>query len=1194
VVSCSQPPVTGTWSGPGITNAAAGTFSPAVAGVGVHTITYTLSCGKAVTTQISVSTCAAITVCKEANGNFTASGGVTGMYKRQRQVSTQDCSTCLPGIPPFIQPCSQPAGCAKTVLVWQNFASGTTGTPTGTYPVRVVHTVGAELIITSLASVPACNPCPVITVTNSAKQNVTCIAPNSGAATVAATGGTVPYAYAWSGGAGNNAAANNLSAGTYTVTATDANLCTGTTTVTITAPAPPTLTFSNKVEPGCGQANGSVSATLGGTAPFQVTINNGSTQTTQTVPVATTAPLTNLAAGTYTIVITDAVSCSATQTITFTPPAAPVINSVTATPTACRGGNDGTATVSATGGASPLGYAWSGSSQATTTISGLAAGNYVVTVTDAAGCKDTGSVAVVDGPVCCSLSLSVTTVQPACGQSNGSIAITPTPAATYSYMWSGGLPATATQSNLAGGQYHVTVTNTAVANCTKDTIITLTNPNGPALTFSNKVEPGCGQSNGSVSATLAGGTAPYQVTIDNGSTQTTQTVPFATTAPLSNLPAGNYTISVSDAASCSATQTITFTEPAGPSISSVTSTPTTCRGGSDGTATVSAAGGTGSLGYAWSGSSQVTTTINALAAGNYIVTVTDAAGCKDTGAVAVADGPVCCAIGIAAVLAQPGCGLSNGGIVLTVTGSGNYTFAWSNSTGAKDLANVPAGNYRVTVTDVIQGCSEDTVFSLSNQNGPVVNNITISDATCAGNDGSISVYATSANGLDAITAYSWSNTTTDIDSFQNSLTAGTYSFTVTDPASCIATGTATVGAAVNCCGLQVTATSTGPGCGASDAGIQVTVAAAGTAPYRFSIDGSVYQPGTAFSNLAAGTYTVYAGDATGCSDTITVTIAPVNNTISLSLQSTDPGCSGLADGTVTALVSGGSGAVGFNWSNNAGNVTAQSNLAAGTYVVTVTDGAGCSQTASAVLNAAQPIAIALNDTIICQGESSVLSAPAGFAAYVWSGGETSQSITVDTTNTYSVTVSDANGCSATGDASVTVVQKPVIAMVTDTTIFENNDIMLAPVISGSTAGAEYLWQPDTDLSCNNCANPVASPGDTVTYLLTYTSAQNCRASASITINIESGTNLFIPNIFSPDGDGNNDILLPYAIGLKAIKWSVFNRWGELVFRSTNVHQGWDGNFNGLMQPPGIYVYIVELTFRNNKTKMFKGGLTLIR
>ncbi len=1434
VVTCTRPPVTGIWSGPGITNTALGTFSPAVAGVGVHTVTYTLSCGKAVTRQISVSTCQPITVCRETNGNFTASGGVTGAYKWQRQVSVQDCNSCVPALPPFVAACSFPAGCAKMVLVWRNFATGTTVTPPGTFPLRVLDTTGRELIITAAGNVPSCNPCPTITVNNPTKQNVTCPSTNNGSATVAASGGATPYTYAWSGGAGTGATKSNLSAGTYTVTATDANLCTGTTTVTITAPASPTLTFSGKVEPGCSQANGSVSATFAsGTAPYQVNVNNGSTSTNQTVPIATTVPISNLAAGTYTISVTDgggcttvqtitfteptppvissvtstppsclgasdgtatvvatggtgtltyvwsntqttstitglaagnfivtvsdasgckdtgnvtvaagpacctlnlsasatqptcgqsngsisisatpaatysytwsgglpatatqsnlpsgqyfvtvsntaisgctkdtsivltnpngpslsfagkvepgcgqangsinatlsggtapyqvtvdngstpttqtfpiagtaplgnlpagtyiitvvdASSCSTTQTIVFTEPAGPVITSVTSTPTTCAGGSDGTATVVASGGTGALTYVWS-NTQTTTTISTLTAGNYIVTVTDAAGCKDTGNVAVADGPVCCTLNLSASATQPACGQSNGSISISATPAATYSYTWSGGLPATATQSNLPSGQYFVTVSNTSISGCTKDTSIVLTNPNGPALSFAGKVEPGCGQANGEVDATLSGGTAPYQVTVDNGSTPTTQALPFAGTLPLKNLPAGTYIITVVDASSCSTTQTIVFTEPAGPAITSITSTPTTCQGGADGTATALASGGTGALSYLWS-NSQTSTNIIGITAGNFVVTVTDAAGCKDTGNVAVADGPVCCNIGISAALTQPGCGLSDGSIVPAITGSGNYTFAWSNSANTKDITNVAAGNYTLTVTDVTQGCSKDSAFSLSNPTAPVISSIAVTPVPCgATNDGTIIVQASSANGANPNTAYTWSNSSTEISNTQTGLVAGTYSFTITDALGCKASGSGTITAATNCCGVDISATSTGPDCGQNNATIDVVMNAAGTTPYSYSIDGTVYQPGTTFSNLAAGTYSVYVSDATGCGDTTTITIAAINNTLVLNLQNTDPGCSGVDDGTVTAIVSGGSGAASFNWSNNAGNIAAQSNLAAGTYSVTVSDAAGCSQTASAVLNAAQAVVVNLNDTVICVGDNFVLTAPAGFASYTWSGGETTQGIRIDSTNTYSVTVSDANGCSATDAALVRVVPTPIITMTADTTIFENNEVKLSPSITGNTAGAKYIWQSDRNLSCNDCASPVASPDDTITYLLSYTSVEGCRASASITVNIESGTNLFVPNLFSPNGDGDNDILRIFAIGLKEMNWKVFNRWGEKVFQSTDINVGWDGNYNGLMQPPGVYVYVVELTFLNKKKRMYTGGLTLVR
>jgi gliding motility-associated-like protein len=144
------------------------------------------------------------------------------------------------------------------------------------------------------------------------------------------------------------------------------------------------------------------------------------------------------------------------------------------------------------------------------------------------------------------------------------------------------------------------------------------------------------------------------------------------------------------------------------------------------------------------------------------------------------------------------------------------------------------------------------------------------------------------------------------------------------------------------------------------------------------------------------------------------------------------------------------------------------------------------------------------------------------------------------------------------------------------------------------ASGQYLWTPAKDLSCTDCADPVASPSDTTTYKVSYTDPTGCKAEAFATIYVDSFTAVFMPNVFSPNGDGFNDFLAPLGKGIKTYRWSVFNRWGEMVFDGSGKGAAWDGYFQGVMQPVGIYVYTISVTFENNKTKLITGSLTLIR
>jgi len=820
--------------------------------------------------------------------------------------------------------------------------------------------------------------------------------------------------------------------------------------------------------------------------------------------------------------------------------------------------------------------------------------DYVIAVSDTANCKtvrDTVSVTVQQN--CCNFSIATAATQPTCGASNGSITITPSPVGTYTYLWNDG-NATAARTGLAAGTYNVTVTDVANGGCTRDTTIILNSNSSLSLQLTNPVNPGCGTPNGSVTVGLSGGTAPYVVTITTGGNTQTLNVPIAITQAVPNLAAGTYTIVVTDAQQCQQTQTITLTLPSSPGIISISKTTETCLGDNTATATVNATGGTGTLSYAWSNQQQ-TQTATGLAPNTYTVTVTDINSCTATGSVTITAGPVCCTLNLSASVTQPSCGATDGSITVTALPQAAYTYAWSagGSTTATN-SNLGVGTYRVTVTNTGNNCTKDTVFTLVNPNGPIVDSFKIKTVSCTStNDGAVTVYASSTNGIDVTSGFDWSNDNDSTDT-QSDLSVGTYSFTVTDLAGCQTTGSVQITKDADCCAFDVSAAATPAGCTTNDGGIQVSVAAQGTTPYEYSIDGTTYQQGTSFSNLAAGSYKVYARDAAGCTDTVDVTVTSPANNITLTLVPTDPNCTNPNSGSVLANVTGGNGNISYSWSIS-GSTNTISNLAAGTYRVTVTDGAGCSVSDSATLNAVQPIIIDLGNTrSFCSGANDTLAAPTGFTTYLWNTGETTESIIVDSTSVYSVTVTNASGCTAEDGVTITVNTNPNVTLPADTSLYENNPMVLKPTIVGNTTNATYLWTPAEGLSCNNCANPIANPDDTTSYQVVFTDVNGCVDSASVNINVLKGAKIYMPNVFSPNGDDKNDILAPKSIGVKSITWKVFNRWGELVFVTNDLNVGWDGNFNGAPQPTGVYVYTMQVTFRNNTSNSYNGSVTLLR
>jgi gliding motility-associated-like protein len=398
-----------------------------------------------------------LTVCLEPNGDLTVSNG-TGPFTWQsfipgttititNQSQCQACGynwvfgTCLNGAMPATS-CTTPGG-------YQFLANGVTITPGANFPILVTDANGASFEITSLAGLQACTnePCPTITLTSSNQTNVSCFGGSNGAATVSASGGATPYTYNWTPGNLSGATQSQLTAASYTVTATDGNGCTGQTTVTITQPTQLSGTIST-TDASCGASDGSVTASpTGGTGPYTYvwTPNLGSG-----------VSLNNVPAGSYQVVVTDALGCSINLSANVNNANAPALSLVSSQNETCPGDADGSATVSATGGSGGYSYSWSPSGGNAATATGLAAGNYVVTVTDSDNCQSSLAVVIGSQPA---IIVSGTVINEDCGEQNGQISVAASGGTgALSYSWDNGSSST-TLSNLTSGQYTVTVSD---------------------------------------------------------------------------------------------------------------------------------------------------------------------------------------------------------------------------------------------------------------------------------------------------------------------------------------------------------------------------------------------------------------------------------------------------------------------------------------------------------------------------------------------------------------------------------------------------------------------------------------------------------------------------------------------------------------------------------------------------------------
>ena len=554
---------------------------------------------------------------------------------------------------------------------------------------------GADCSSSRTAVVATINPAVAATISST---NAGC-GSNTGTAALNITSGTPSYTYVWSNG-GTASTISNLGAGTYTVTVNDSHSCSTTASVTVISSGTLSITPSSNNINCFGALTGSASvAVSNGAQPYSYAWSNG----------ANTPALANVAAGTYTVTITDNTGCSATTSQTLTQPTALNV-SVTSNNASC-GLLNGNASAIASGGTSSYNYLWS-SGSTTPSISNVAAGVYSLTVTDAHNCVTVSSANIGStSPFNTSkLSANINCF----GNANGTASVTVSNGTLpYVYLWSNG-GTTSSVSNLTAGNYFVTITDGSA--CQHVDSFTITAPTA-LNTQVNPTNVLCnGNNSGSASASVIGGTANYTLHwFDNTNGNS-----------VSNLSAGNYSVTVTDANNCTAVSNFTITEPSALSASSV-STNALCFGAQNGTGTVTAAGGTSTYSYLWCNGVTTPSAAN-LSSGSCTVTVTDVNGCSTSSSVNISEPSQ---IQVVTSSANSTNSQSNGNASIdNITGGTSpYTYSWSNGGTTQTIFNITSGTYSVTITDA-NGCTLAT--------NVVVQNVTGINSLSA--DNSISVY----------------------------------------------------------------------------------------------------------------------------------------------------------------------------------------------------------------------------------------------------------------------------------------------------------------------------------------------------------------------------------------------------------------------------------------------------------------------
>ncbi|MBK9335835.1 MAG: gliding motility-associated C-terminal domain-containing protein [Lewinellaceae bacterium] len=541
----------------------------------------------------------------------TISGNNTSAFSTCANVV--DCSAFVAGINQTNVTC--PGGNNGTAMALPTGSTLTYSWSTGGNTQNISNLAAGTYTVTVTNNATGCTDSESATITQPgplslsfSNTNVSCFGGNNGTANASANGGTPGYNFVWSTGF-TGPALNNLAAGTYTVTVSDANGCTTAQATTITQP--PVLSVAiSKLNATCfGGNNGTATATgNGGTPGYNFSWSNGAAG-----PVAT-----NLVAGAYTVTVSDANGCTATQTTTITQPP-PLGAGATATDVTCFGGANGTASATGSGGVTPYTIAWSNGATGPIATN-LAAGTYTATVTDANACTAEAS-ATVDSPPPLDVSVSATD-ETANNANDGTAAATPsggTPG--YLYTWSNG-GNSASISNLPPGAYTVTVRDANNCTAVATAVVNAFACAGFSAGVTDNHVTCNGLADGSATAGPGGGTSPYAYLWNTGATAQT----------ISNLAPGNYTVTVTDASNCTTIGFAAISQPAALALN--VSATDAGMGLSNGTATAAPSGGTPGYLYAWS-TGGATAQIGGLAPGVYTVVVHDANGCSITGAATV-------------------------------------------------------------------------------------------------------------------------------------------------------------------------------------------------------------------------------------------------------------------------------------------------------------------------------------------------------------------------------------------------------------------------------------------------------------------------------------------------------------------------------------------------------------------------------